>query len=166
MRERRSDIAPLAEYFGRGTVRALGAARFPGLSAEAVETLHAHPFPGNVRELKGLIERSVVRAFLRDESLTEPIADLVLDPFDSPYRLGAPAGPAGSGNPAVTPPAPSPQETAAPDAGFADRVMAFERRLIDEALRATADHQGKAARRLGLTYHQFRGLLRKHGLKK
>jgi psp operon transcriptional activator len=44
--------------------------------------------------------------------------------------------------------------------------MTFERRLIDEALRAADDHQGKAAERLDLSYHQFRGLLRKHGLKK
>jgi psp operon transcriptional activator len=49
---------------------------------------------------------------------------------------------------------------------FADRVLAFERRLIDEAMRAEDDHQGKSAERLGLSYHQFRGLLRKHGLKK
>jgi len=50
--------------------------------------------------------------------------------------------------------------------GFQDRVLAFERKLIDEAMRISDNHQGKAADRLDLTYHQFRGLMRKHGLKK
>jgi psp operon transcriptional activator len=44
--------------------------------------------------------------------------------------------------------------------------MTFERRLIDEALSLSEGHQGKAAKYLDLTYHSFRGLLRKHGLKK
>jgi len=44
--------------------------------------------------------------------------------------------------------------------------MIFERRLIDEALSIYEGHQGKAATHLDLTYHSFRGLLRKHGLKK
>ena len=35
-------------------------------------------------------------------------------------------------------------------------------RLIDEALAWSKGHQGQAADALGLTYHQFRGLLKKH----
>ena len=50
--------------------------------------------------------------------------------------------------------------------GFQSRVMAFERKLINEALSISDNHQGKAADYLDLTYHQFRGLMRKHGLKK
>jgi len=56
--------------------------------------------------------------------------------------------------------------TAEIKASFSDRVMTFERRLIDEALQVSEGHQGKAAKHLDLTYHSFRGLLRKHGLKK
>lgn len=181
LRARTEDIAALVDHFGRGVARDLGAAQFPGFTAEAQEALRAHPYPGNVRELKSLVARSTVRAFLNDEALADPINTLDLDPFDSPYRLrdarpptatplaaenidAAPASahtlmtPAPS--PLPTPPAPEPTDS------FSDRVMTFERRLIDEALRVTHDHQGKAADRLELSYHQFRGLLRKHGLKK
>lgn len=45
---------------------------------------------------------------------------------------------------------------------FREAVCDFEVRLIQQALEATRHHQRKAADRLGLTYHQFRGLYRKH----
>ncbi len=178
LRARRADIEPLVESFGRAAVRSLGADRFPGFTAEVEEQLALHPFPGNVRELKLLVERSVVEAFLRDEALSLPIDQLVLDPFASPYRLTdapvttrvAPAAthtarqPANMRQPAK---APEPEGEQAPaGASFTDRVMAFERRLVVEAMRTHADHQGRAAEALGLTYHQMRGLLRKHGFKK
>jgi psp operon transcriptional activator len=47
-------------------------------------------------------------------------------------------------------------------ADFQAQVAAFEMRLIDEALSWAKGHQGQAADALGLTYHQFRGLLKKH----
>ena len=170
LRARRADIDPLVESFGRAAVRSVGADSFPGFTAEVEEQLHALPFPGNVRELKLMVERSVVQAYLSDESLSRPIDTLVLDPFASEHRLsGAPAaGPASA--PATLPEAaPAPESvTGESDTGesFTERVMAFERRLVVEAMRACADHQGRAAQRLGLSYHQMRGLLRKHGFKK
>ena len=171
LRARRGDIDALSSYFGRRMAQSLGADAFPGFTAEAQEKLAAHDFPGNIRELKLLVERSTARAFLEDESLSEPIHTLDFDPFDSPYRLKTTNGPAPlppTASPATpatdTPPEPAPQDASGTD--FTSRVMTFERRLITEAMRACADHQGRAAERLGLTYHQFRGLLRKHGLKK
>jgi psp operon transcriptional activator len=185
LRARREDIADLVDHFGRAIVKQLGADVFPGLTAEAVERVNRHHFPGNIRELKGLIERSTVKAYLADESLSEPIATLDFDPFDSPHRLKPPRPSAmkhvatdvptktatnAPDSPAPDSPAPEqkkPQEQPEDRAsGFSERVLRFERNLIDEALRATQGHQGQAAERLDLTYHQFRGLLRKHGLKK
>jgi psp operon transcriptional activator len=49
---------------------------------------------------------------------------------------------------------------------FYTRVHAYELGLLRAALDQHNNHQGKAAEYLGLTYHAFRGLLRKHGLKK
>jgi len=46
---------------------------------------------------------------------------------------------------------------------FLTAVRAFEIRLLRQALREARYHQKKAAQRLGLTYHQFRGLCRKYG---
>lgn len=178
LRARTDDIAALVDHFGRGVARELGAAQFPGFTAEAQEAMRAHRFPGNVRELKNLVARSTVQAFLEDEGLTEPIDAVDFDPFKSPYRLkdARPPTPPQQGPQhiasVITAPVataatnPPPQVESVEADSFSDRVMTFERRLIDEALRATNDHQGKAADRLELSYHQFRGLLRKHGLKK
>ena len=116
-------------------------------------------WPGNVRELKLAVERSVAKAYLKDESLLLPIAELVLNPFAG---LSQP--------PEVKTDAPFSPNIAAPikpeTTDFSARVMIFERGLIDEAMHLSQGHQGRAADYLGLSYHQFRGLLRKHGLKK
>jgi len=139
--------------------------------------METRTWTGNVRELKAVIERNVAQAFLKDESLSAPIALLTFDPFEGPYRLrdAAPIQPAQI---FVETPVPetsaqstyieTPQAAAPEDVkvSFADRIMTFERRLIDEALKLSEGHQGKAAEHLELTYHSFRGLLRKHGLKK
>jgi psp operon transcriptional activator len=184
LRARRDDIMPLSDHFGRKIAAELGAEAFPGFTAEASEALLARPWSGNVRELKAVIERNTARAWLADESLSNPIGGgpggtLQFDPFEDPYRLKGDIRPVHTPVAALSnppPPAPAPFETQQmpqPDVpaspqykGFEDRVLAFERKLIDEAMRVSGDHQGKAAERLELTYHQFRGLMRKHGLKK
>jgi two-component system response regulator AtoC len=59
LRDRPSDILPLAEFFiARATQRMALAA--PSLSDGARQALLAHSYPGNVRELKHVIERAVV----------------------------------------------------------------------------------------------------------
>lgn len=164
LRIRPDDVQPLSDLFGRRITRELEADRFPGFTPEAMSFLEGQPWPGNVRELKNVVERSVAASFLKDESLSQPIADLQMDPFAGPDWLKAP-DPAASNMPNAARPVKE-VEKLPPEATFEDRVMVFERRLIDEAMTANDHHQGKAAEDMGLTYHQFRGLLRKHGLKK
>ncbi|MBW2618797.1 MAG: hypothetical protein JRC92_07975, partial [Deltaproteobacteria bacterium] len=48
------------------------------------------------------------------------------------------------------------------DMPLKEAVRDLEIRLIREALQKTRYNQSQAARRLGLSYHQFRGLLRKY----
>ena len=174
LRYRPEDIAPLAEHFGRKIAASLGADSFPGFIPEVMVEMEARPWTGNVRELKAVIERNVAQAFLKDESLSAPISALQFDPFEDPFRLRD-AAPTPAENTAIYKESSSPsndtpniETLTTPDikASFADRVMTFERRLIDEALKLSEGHQGKAAKYLDLTYHSFRGLLRKHGLKK
>lgn len=181
LRYRPQDVAPLAEHFGRKIAGSLGADSFPGFTPEMMVEMETRPWPGNVRELKAMIERNVAQAFLRDESLSSPIAALSFDPFESPYRLkdAAPVNPSQQPVETLAPmtspqtiykeapkEAPQTDTVAETKESFADRIMTFERRLIDEALHISDGHQGKAAEHLELTYHSFRGLLRKHGLKK
>ena len=47
-------------------------------------------------------------------------------------------------------------------AGFKDLVSAYEQHLLKEALEKGRYNQKRAAALLGLSYDQFRGLLRKH----
>ena len=176
LRARRDDILPLSDHFGRKIAAELGAERFPGFAAEASEALLARDWPGNVRELKAVIERNTAKAWLTDETLSNPIGGnatgpLIFDPFASPHRLQD-AEPLPQMEAAITPPM---QDAAhsiddmpslPPQTGFQTRVLAFERKLILEAMQISKNHQGKAAERLELTYHQFRGLMRKHRLKK
>ncbi|MCV5274743.1 hypothetical protein OFC49_28795, partial [Escherichia coli] len=42
------------------TTNTLGLPQVPGLSANVRKQLLAYPYPGNVRELKNIIERSVL----------------------------------------------------------------------------------------------------------
>ena len=59
LRERREDIPLLVEYFARQQARQNGLE--PGeISAEAMEYLSRLPYPGNVRELKNFVERTIL----------------------------------------------------------------------------------------------------------
>jgi DNA-binding NtrC family response regulator len=71
LRERQEDIRPLAEsFFARSRQHySSGARRF---SARALNALESYPWPGNIRELQHVIERSVLLA-QGDEILEEDL---------------------------------------------------------------------------------------------
>ena len=143
LRERPDDIPLLAEYFAINMASELGRGYFPGFTENALHTLGAYQWPGNLRELKNVVERAVYR--------TEPeqsVADIVLDPFDSPYR---PNG--GTDGPRATVPLPVDLKRAVRD---------IEVDLVNRAMAAGKFNQRRAAELLGLTYHQFRGYLKKY----
>ncbi|MCE2423893.1 MAG: phage shock protein operon transcriptional activator [Pseudomonadales bacterium] len=143
LRERPEDILLLAEYFAINMASELGRDFFPGFTEAAREALHAHRWPGNLRELKNVVERAVYRTETED-----PVDEIVLDPFQSPFR---PA-----------------EDDAALQAGprlpldIKRTVRDLEIDLVNRAMAAGKFNQRKAAELLGLTYHQFRGYLKKH----
>lgn len=59
LRERREDIPLLVEYFARQQARQNGLEPVE-ISAEAMEYLSQLPYPGNVRELKNFVERTIL----------------------------------------------------------------------------------------------------------
>lgn len=59
LRERPEDVLPLANHFRTRFNRAFGKA-FAGFSPGAERVLLAHPWPGNIRELKNLLERTIL----------------------------------------------------------------------------------------------------------
>ena len=61
LRERPEDIARLAQHFAPALMRKMGQAEVP-LAAEVVEKLQSYSYPGNVRELKTIIERALIES--------------------------------------------------------------------------------------------------------
>lgn len=166
LRARGDDISLLADFFARRMAREL-AEDFPGFAPSAIAAMESHDWPGNVRELRNFAQRLTYRAI--SEGQTDPIRfdPGALDPFASPWRPSAHLSRQADHAPQTAPPPeapPAPIATPAPlgELSFEDQVRLFETALIDQALAASQGHQGRAAEQMGLTYHQFRGLLKKH----
>jgi two-component system NtrC family response regulator len=134
LRERREDIPLLVEKFVARFAAEAGRT-IEGVSREALDQLVRYTYPGNVRELENIVQRAVVLA--RGPRITT--ADL-------PLHVGASPGEA--------------REAAT----FVERVAAFERRLILEALDRAQGVQTRAARELGMSERHLRYKLKKYGL--
>jgi len=144
LRARRADILPLAEHFAIRMSRELGRELFAGFSRSACRQLLEHDWPGNIRELKNVVERAVYRL----DDPEHAIKALEFDPFDSPWRPATEAA-------ADSTPAALPEDLR----GWLD---AQERALVERALAECGGDRRRAAARLGLSYDQLRGILRKH----
>jgi psp operon transcriptional activator len=151
LRERKEDILVLANHFAARMAFELGRKEIPQFSEEAIAALESYPWPGNVRELKNLVERAVYRS---DSAL---ITDIDFNPFRAPHREDRRPM---KGH--LTIEAGEPSFEGLMDKPFKDAVRELEVRLLRRALRKAKYNQRKAARALGLTYHQFRGLYRKY----
>ncbi|MGH8427284.1 MAG: phage shock protein operon transcriptional activator [Gammaproteobacteria bacterium] len=158
LRARFPDILPLAEHFAFNVTRELERELFAGFSAEAQTALQNYPWPGNIRELKNVVERSVHRA----DSAVAPIDKIVFDPFASPYRIVSEATAEKAPGPTNAPA--RPQAEADLPCDLKEVVKEIEIHLIEKALEAARYNQKQAAPLLKLSYHQFRAYLRKHDL--
>jgi len=151
LRERREDIALLANHFAIHMAHELEREEVPGFSDDALSALENYTWPGNVRELKNVVERAVYRS---DSSV---ITQILFNPFrregvtaDILSRDAKLEGRQGST---------FPEDRRLP---LKDAVEALEVNLLRDALEESRYSQRKAADRLGLTYHQLRGMLRKY----
>lgn len=152
LRHRREDIPELAQHFAIGMSSELGWELFPGFSPEAMQTLQSHRWPGNIRELKNVVERSLYRWGNPDESVDK----IVIDPFVSPYKDIAAESAESS----------SERSEAQPKRNFSEHLEHIERQLLEEALAANDNNQRRTAEALDLSYDQLRGMVRKHKLGK
>lgn len=154
LRERLDDILPLAYTFAVNMTAELRRSYFPGFTARASSALLRHDWPGNVRELKNAVERSVYRS----EDPDERIAEIAFDPFDSPFRLRAADGEAD------VPATPARRRQQRLPTDLKERLAELEISLVRAALEKARYNQRVAAGLLGLTYHQFRGCLKRHDI--
>ncbi|ELJ9990531.1 MULTISPECIES: phage shock protein operon transcriptional activator [Citrobacter freundii complex] len=144
LRERQSDIMLMAEHFAIQMCREIGLPLFPGFSAEARETLLHYRWPGNIRELKNVVERSVYRHGTSDY----PLDEIIIDPFrrhvvESQVQEAKPA-------------------SVALPLDLREFQQQQEKDFLQTSLQQAKFNQKKAAELLGLTYHQLRALLKKH----
>ncbi len=152
LRERLEDVMTLAHAFAVNMASELKHSYFPGFASRAASALLKHNWPGNVRELKNTIERSVYR----EDDPERPISNIAFDPFDSPFKLAS----------AADTPGPARQQRRAPllPADLTQRLVDMEKDLLLAALDKARFNQRLAADLLSLSYHQFRGKLKKHGI--
>ncbi|WP_437612883.1 phage shock protein operon transcriptional activator [Erwinia sp. V71] len=144
LRERQSDILVLAQHFAIQMCRELGLPLFPGFSPLAQQVLLDYHWPGNIRELKNVVERSVYR----HHDSEHPLDNIILNPF----RQSSVSN-----------------DTPRTSAAFPELPLDLrqwqnqqERALLEKSLQQAHFNQRRAAQLLGVTYHQLRAMLKKH----
>lgn len=171
LRYRKEDILLLAKHFAARMAYELGWDKVPHFTGNAVKLLESYPWPGNIRELKNVIERAVYK------SPSHRIEEISFDPFHSRYGTGLGTGISGTD---ISDPDPDPvipkvsgspgeerQKEIMPDLferPLKESVLALESYRLSTALSTCQFNQKKAAALLGLSYDQFRGLKKKHHL--
>lgn len=136
LRERLEDLELLVRHFATRMALELGWQQTPEFTSAAMQSMQEYRWPGNIRELKNVVERAVYA------SDGKPVSQLVFDPFPKQtVRAG---------------------EVVAAEVSLPERLKELEITSLRSALDEVDGHQGKAAERLGLGYHQFRALYRKH----
>lgn len=143
--EREGDIALLVEHFAMKMTQELGQEVFPGFSNKAMEKFLAHPWPGNIRELKNAVERSLARC----RNWQSPIDEVKIHIF------GPRSQPAVSRELSLDKSYPIDFET---------QVEQFTRQLLLKSLEDHQFRQKDTANNIGLRYDQLRYLVRKYDL--
>lgn len=141
LRERREDIPVLIESLLREIVRDL---KIPpkSIDAAAVAKLRNYDFPGNIRELRNLLERACILA--RGETI-----------FENELRV----------QPGTAEDAKQKWIAQLPESiSLARQLESIERDLLQRAIKASDGVQAEAARRLGISRSDIAYKLRKYGL--
>jgi DNA-binding NtrC family response regulator len=142
LRERQSDIPLLVEHFiAKFNTRLKKSVQ--GIEPAALERLIEYPWPGNIRELENVVERTV----LFTEAGVVRVADL-------------PAEVRGKAAPAAAPATPgSLKET------VREATARLERDLIQKALRETGGNVTQAAKRLRISRKSLQNKMKEFGLR-
>jgi DNA-binding NtrC family response regulator len=146
LRDRRHDIAGLSDVFCHQVAMELKMPR-RRLSAMALEKLHEYHFPGNLRELKNLIERAYILSTHQE-----------IEPEDLPTMQKETSA---NGNGAA-------QGLSIPFADSFDLTGTLEKaekELIVRTLTSTRGAQAEAARRMGLSRSALAYKLTKYGIR-
>jgi DNA-binding NtrC family response regulator len=141
LRDRRGEIPGLVRAFVAHFSRAAGHAE-PPVSPGAMKRLVGADWPGNIRELRNVVERAVVLSAGKT--------------IDVPHLEGMPMAAAQKPGAPPTPPARSTDLKA--------EVEALERQRIIDALQQSGGNQTEAAKLLGISRRMMLGRLDAYGL--
>ncbi|MCX7806374.1 MAG: sigma-54 dependent transcriptional regulator [Planctomycetota bacterium] len=138
LRERREDIPLLAQHFlDRAAMETGGKA--VALSPDAIRALEAYHFPGNVRELRNMIERAVIMG-----------RGGIVDVGDLPPAVSGRKGSLVANGTRIPPGAGAADAGAGRNLPLPERIRAFERQLIEDALAKHGWNVSAAAKELGI----------------
>ncbi len=144
LRNRGEDIILLAETFVDNMNIELNRYNSMVITDNVKQELLSYSWPGNIRELKNVMERATLRA------KNNVISEIIIDPFINPYKESK-----------VKEKLYKPTKIV--DLGdFNQAKIDLELSYLKEALKQANNKQTKAAKLLNLTYDQFRGLYRKY----
>jgi len=153
LRDRKEDIPLLVGHFIEKYDQRLGK-RVEEVDAEAMELLRSYPWPGNIRELENLMERSVLFAdgpVIHASSLPDALRET--GPAPTPLApvgaLGAIAAPSGASMKEIV----------------RQAQAELERELITRALEETAGNVTRAAKRLQISRKSLQVKMKELGLR-
>jgi transcriptional regulator with GAF, ATPase, and Fis domain/tetratricopeptide (TPR) repeat protein len=133
LRERREDIPLLVDYLIKKITREFHL-KPAGLNEQALQRLLTHSWPGNIRELEGVLRNALL--FAKGRSITPDLISFGASPVQE-------------------------SETRLPDR---EEVPTEERRLILEALRKTGMNKRLAAEEMGISLRSLYKRMERHGI--
>ncbi|MBL9088942.1 MAG: sigma 54-interacting transcriptional regulator [Planctomycetia bacterium] len=169
LRERRGDLPLLVDHLLQ-ELRPQVPTAVRGLAPDALEVLERYPFPGNVRELRNLLERCLIFArgeLVGIEDLPAEIVEAARPipaathaaPHAAPQTASQTAAPHAAGPATAAPVAAAPDE-AAPLGALVD----IEKAHIERVLARTAWNKTQAAALLGIDRNTLYAKIRAHRL--
>jgi len=148
LRERKTDILPIAEHFLRHYSRQMNKT-IRGMDPEGVRRLTSYHWPGNVRQLRNVIERAVI--LCEGDRLTAADLDL-------------PAAEPGIGEPELRTPRTKEDLKRLKKEIRRSSVDEVEKRFLLQALAQNDWNVTRASKATGLQRTNFQNLLKKHGI--
>jgi DNA-binding NtrC family response regulator len=141
LKNRKVDIPAMTDYFIKKYAEE-NQKQIKGITREALNYLMKYEFPGNVRELQNMIESAVVLArgdYITQRDLPPQLKKVSERAILDPTNI---------------------------EDGYENKMHAFEKEMISEALSLSNGNQSAAARLIGITERHLRSRLEKLGMKK
>ena len=161
LRQRVGEIEGLARHFIAQAAAQGGRKRAPELSTDALDLLRGYAWPGNIRELRNVIERACLLCSTKIEPEHLPVEKLRarLDP-----ELVIPHPPPPLPVPETSPPSRPTVPIAPGPPALKHELRELERARILDALAAYGGNQTRAARALGISRKTLQARLDQFGV--